>query len=171
MPGFPDTYYGKQISEPAPGFDKIQMRYWGACQAELVSPLPAMACATDATTPLDDDNFYTIVISNDVLRPEWVPPGTVWLPWGDEKMVPKLVYVRNLLASDGFDHSIQNALDNQCGFDMQFPVPPTQEVIEKSGRCARNFMRDYYPEAVWCDRVTFVQQGWNACLAAAPLTP
>ena len=168
MPAFPDTWRGQPISEPAPGFDKIQLRYWGTCQGELVSPLPLAGCANDANTPLDQDGFYTIVVTNDVLRPDWVPQGVVWLPWGDESMVPKVVFMRNLLAADDFTQSVQSAITQGCGFDMQFPVPPTQQTIEASGRCSKAVMGDYYPEAVWCDRQLFVTQGTQACLEAAP---
>jgi hypothetical protein len=170
MPGFPDTYRGNPVSQPAPGFDSVQLRYWGLCQAELVSPLPVMGCTTDANTPLDEDGFYTIVISNDVLRPEWLTQDAVWLPWGDEKNVPKLIFMRNLLASANFNQSVQYAIDpGKCGFNLTFPNPPTQDVIKDSGQCAQAVMGDYYPEAVWCDRQIFISGGWQACFSAAGL--
>lgn len=168
MPAYPDTYNGRPVSQPAKGFKAVQLRYWGVCQGELVSPLPVIACATDATTPLDRHGFYTIVISNDVLRPAWLPQGVVWLPWGDEANVPKLIFMRNLLASDDFSESVQSAIDlGDCGFDLRFPTPPTQEAIMNSGLCAQGVMGDYYPEAVWCDRHTFSKGGWRACFRAA----
>ena len=169
MPAFPDTYRGQPVSQPAPGFNSVQLRYWGLCQAELVSPLPVIGCATDASTPLDKHGFYTIVISNDVLRPEWLPQKVVWLPWGDEKMVPKLIFMRNLLASADFEQSVQSAIDKGCGFDLTFPTPPTQDTIKNSGECAQGVMGDYYPEAVWCNRQTFISGGWQACFSAAGL--
>jgi len=169
MPAFPDTYNGQPVSVPAKGFKTIQLRYWGLCQADVVSPLPVDGCATDANTPLDGHGFYTIVISNDILRPDWLPKGVVWLPWGDEKMVPKLIFMRNLLSSDDFSQSVQNALseDNHCGFDFNFPVPPTQEAIKASGQCAQGVMGDYYPQAVWCDQQLFMKGGWKACFRTA----
>jgi len=173
MPAFPDTYGGQPVSQPAPGFKTVQMRYWGLCQAELVSPLPVTGCATDAETPLDEQGFYTIVISNDVLRPQWLPQKVVWLPWGDEKMVPKLMFIRNLLPSADFRQSVQNALAQDCGLDFTFPIPPTHDAIKQSGQCAQVVMGDYYPQAVWCDRQTFIKDGWQACLHAAhvPMRP
>jgi hypothetical protein len=167
MPGFPDTYKGHSVSQPASGFTAVEMRYWGACQAELVSPMPVTGCATDAATPLDDQGFYTIVVSNDVLRPHWLDPSVVWLPWGDEAMVPKLLFIRNLLPAPHFKHSVQAALGQGCGLDFTFPVPPAQDAIRRSGQCARAVMADYYPEAVWCDIQTFVKGGWKACFHAA----
>ncbi|MGZ4981246.1 MAG: hypothetical protein ACXWAB_07355, partial [Methylobacter sp.] len=83
MPAFPDTYHGNPVSQPAPGFKTVQLRYWGLCHADLISPMPINGCATDASTPLDGHGFYTLVVSNDVLRPEWLPQRVVWLPWGD----------------------------------------------------------------------------------------
>ncbi|MFZ2170056.1 MAG: hypothetical protein WAW61_10515 [Methylococcaceae bacterium] len=170
MPAFPDTYRGLPVSQPAPGFDSVQLRYWGLCQAELVSPMPVTGCATDANTPLDAQGYYTVVISNDVLRPDWLPQEVVWLPWGDEKMVPKLIFMRNLLASDDFKQSVQKAIvPGGCGFDLTFPTPPTQDQIKDSGQCAQAVMGEYYPEAVWCDRQTFISGGWQTCFSAADL--
>jgi hypothetical protein len=173
MPAFPDTYRGRPVSQPARGFKTVQLRYWGLCQADLTSPMPVNGCATDASTPLDGHGFYTVVISNDVLRPKWLPQRVVWLPWGNEQRAPKLIFMRNLLASAEFTQSVQKAITQGCGFDLTFPTPPTQDAIETSGRCAQNVMGDYYPEAVWCDRQTFIKGGWQACFRAAhvPVRP
>ena len=169
MPTFPDTYQGQRVSQTVRGSKTVQLRYWGLCQAELVSPLPVIGCATDANTPLDGHGFYTIVISNDVLRPEWLPQSVVWIPWGDEKMVPKLIFMRNLLASADFSQSAQNAIAQGCGFNLTFPIPPTQDDIMRSGQCAQRVMGAYYPEAVWCDRQTFISGGWQACLRSTDM--
>jgi hypothetical protein len=173
MPAFPDTYRGNPVSQPAPGFDSVQLRYWGLCHADLISPMPINGCATDASTPLDGRGFYTIVVSNDVLRPEWLPKRVVWLPWGEEENVPKVIFMRNLLALADFSQSVQNAIAQGCGFDLTFPNPPTQDAIETSGQCAQDVMGGYYPEAVWCDRQTFISGGWRACFRAAgmPVRP
>jgi hypothetical protein len=165
MPGFPDTYNGAPISKPAPGFDTIQLRYWSMCLGDLVSPLPIEGCAVDATTPLDQSGFYTIVISNDVLRPDWLPPRVVWLPWGDEKMVPKTIFLRNTLPSLNFSESAQNAIAQGCGVNFNFPTPPTQDEITQAGKCTQNVMGDYYPVAAWCDRSDFRSGGWPACFS------
>jgi hypothetical protein len=170
MPAFPNTYNGAPVSKPAPGFDTIQLRYWSMCLADLVSPLPIEGCAIDATTPLDENGFYTIVISNDVLRPDWLPPRVVWLPWGDEKMVPKTIFFRNTLPSPNFSQSVQNAITKGCGVNFDFPTPPTHEEITQSGKCTQNVMGDYYPLAVWCDRSDFRSGGWPACFSRVGTT-
>jgi hypothetical protein len=165
MPGFPDTYNGAPVSKPAPGFDTVQLRYWSMCLGDLVSPLPIEGCAVDATTPLDENAFYTIVISNDVLRPDWLPPQVVCLPWGDEKMVPKTIFLRNTLPSLNFSQSAQNAIGQGCGVNFNFPTPPTQDEITQAGKCTQNVMGDYYPVAAWCDRSDFRSGGWRTCFS------
>ena len=40
--------------------------------------------------------YYTIVISDDLLIPNWLQPNVNWLPWGDEQY-PKLVFMRNMV--------------------------------------------------------------------------
>lgn len=167
MPAYPDTYNGRPVWFPAKGFKSVQLRYWGACLGELVSPLPVISCATDAGIPLDRHDFYTIVISNDVLRPDWLPRTAVWLSWGDETNVPKLIFMRNLLAADDFSQSVQEAIEQGCWLNLQFPTPPTQEDIRVAGECAQGVMGAYYPKAVWCDKKTFIKRGWRACFRAA----
>ena len=166
MPGFPDTYHnGAPISKPAPGFDTVQLRYWSMCLGDLTSPMPIEGCAVDASTPLDESGFYTVVISNDVLRPNWVPPQVVWIPWGDEKTVPKTIFLRNTLPSPNFVQSAQNAITKGCGVNFSFPTPPTQEEITQAGQCTQQVMGDYYPVATWCDRSDFKTGGWSACFS------
>jgi len=167
MPGYPDTYHGSSVWEPAHGFQTVQMRYWGLCQADAVSPLPVNGCATDAATPVDRRGFFTIVISDDVLRPAWLPEQVVWLQWGNEQLVPKLIFLRNLLPSPDFKQTAQEAIEQRCGLNFEFPDPPTQEEITRSGQCTQRVMGDYYPIAVWCVVETFKAGGWRACFRAA----
>jgi hypothetical protein len=75
--------------------------------------------------------------------------------------------MRNLLAADDFSQSVQEAIKRGCWFDLQFPTPPTQEAIKEAGECALDVMGDYYPQAVWCDRTTFIKRGWRGCFRAA----
>lgn len=167
MPAFPDTYNGAPISQPAPGFDKIEMRYWSMCLGNLVSPLPITGCAVDATSPLDEEKFYTLVVSDDVLKPAWLPSGSTWIPWGDEQMFPKTLFLRNTLPSSDFKQSVQAAITGGCGVEFNFPTPPAQEAIRQAGECTQKVMGDYYPIAVWCDRQILVEGGWKACFKQA----
>jgi hypothetical protein len=102
-----------------------------------------------------------------VLRPNWLPSQAVWIPWGDEKMIPKALVVRNLLPAADFRQSAQNAVEQGCGVAFNFPVPPTQEAIAQASQCTRNVMGSYYPVASWCDRAAFKAGGWAACFSRA----
>ncbi len=167
MPGFPDTYRGAPVSQPARGFDTIQLRYWSMCLGALVSPLPITGCAVDASTPIDEAGFYTAVVTDDLLRPDWMPSEAAWIPWGDEQMFPKTLFLRNTLPSADFGQSVQQAIAKGCGVEFAFPTPPAPEGILESGRCARQVMGDYYPLAVWCKKETFIRSGWKGCFTEA----
>jgi hypothetical protein len=167
MPAFPDTYDGSSVWDPAPGFDAVQLRFSSICMADAVSPLPVEGCTVDAGTPLDRQGFYTIAVSNDVLRPTWLPEKAVWLPWGDEQMVPKIIFLRHLLPAPGFKNAVQNTIDAGCGITFDISNPPSQAVITGAGECAQQVMGDYYPVAVWCDVDTFKTGGWRTCFRAA----
>jgi hypothetical protein len=167
MPGYPDTLRGGSVLQPAAGFDAIQLRYWTMCVGQLHSPMPLTDCVVDANTVLDDDGFFTIAVTNDILRPYWLAPEIEWLPWGDEQMTPKTIFLRYLLASPDFPHSIQRAVAQGCGADFKFPSPPSHEGIAEAGECTQEVMGEYYPVAVWCDRDVLRESGWKACFAAA----
>lgn len=62
-------------------------------------------------TPVDENGFYTVVISNDVLRPNWLPAQATWFPWGDERTIPKALVLRNLLPTPDFRESAKNAVE------------------------------------------------------------
>lgn len=165
-PGFPDTYHGSFMSTPASGFTTVDVRYWSVCEADLVRPVPTVACMTDVTTDVAD-GYYTIVISDDLLRPDWLDPDVNWMPWGDEQY-PKVVFFRNMLPAAGFDHSVQAARDAGCAFDFTLPYIPSRDdagyEVDAAGQCAQRVMGEYYPVAVWCDRSTFDAGGWQACI-------
>ncbi len=167
MPGYPDTYRGSAVTQAAQGFDAVELRYWSVCTASLVSPLPIIGCSVDAETPRDEDNFYTVVITDDIIRPDWLASEYRWLPWGDDQMAPVTIFMRNTLPTEGFPHSAQEAVSHGCGVEFNFPVPPSQEGIEEAGDCARKVMGDYYPLAAWCDKQTFLAKGWLGCFMEA----
>jgi hypothetical protein len=102
-PGYPDTFNGSPVWEPARGFRRVDLRYWALCNMNLVSPPSVVACATDLSTRLQDQE-YTIVISDDRQRPDWLRPNVNWLPWGDGQYT-KFVVLRNILPSDDFPYS------------------------------------------------------------------
>ena len=162
-PGTPSTYDGSPIWAPARGFRAVDMRYWSVCAANFALPVTTVGCTADLTTKLEG-GYYTIVISDDLKRPDWLRPNVNWLPWGDAKY-PKIVFFRNMLPAPGFPFSIQKAVtESDCSFDFDLPNIPNSDELEPAGECAQQAMADYYPVAVWCDRSTFVHGGWQACL-------
>jgi hypothetical protein len=172
-PSIPGTFDGAPVWTPARGFNSVQMRYWSACLTDFILPISVVSCATDFETARRG-GYYTMVISNDIARPRWLPPNVTWFPWGDgaaipdsgdPDQVPKLFFFRNMLPAEDFPYSIQEAKAQPgCTFDFQLPIVPKREEIDASGMCIQDVMGDYYPVAAWCDRSTFVHGGWRACL-------
>ncbi len=160
-PGFPGTFGGLPIWEPSRGFQTVDVRYWAVCEQELALPLSLVGCVTDFNTDLID-KYYTIVISDDLVRPKWLRPEVNWLPYGDEQY-PKFVVIRNMLPASDFSYAVQNAWPG-CAFKFSLLDPPKRSVIDDAGPCAQDVMGDYYPVAVWCDKSTFVSGGFRACL-------
>jgi len=162
-PGTPYTYDGSPIWEPARRFQTVDMRYWALCNVNLALPITNVDCTADLTTNLQRGD-YTIVISDDLLRPNWLRPNINWLRWGDENY-PKLIFFRNMLPDPDFPFSIQKAIEVPgCTFKFEFPNIPKIEDTIAAGHCASQVMEDYYPVAVWCDKSTFVHGGWQACI-------
>jgi hypothetical protein len=140
------------------------MRYWALCEQDFALPLSVVNCASDLTTDLKG-KYYTIVISDDLVRPKWLRsrPNVNWLPYGDEQY-PKFVVLRNMLPAADFHNAVQDAWKKGCTFDLNFPAVPDRSAIDDQGPCAQGVMGDYYPVAVWCDKSTFLAGGFRACL-------
>lgn len=164
-PGTPFTYDGSPIWDPARGFRTVDMRYWSLCNDDFALPMAVVQCTADLTTDRQGGD-YTIVISDDLLRPDWLRPNINWLPYGDE-LYPKIFFFRNMLPSENFTFAIQNVInspDPNCTFEFEFPKIPPRDKVDAAGQCAQTIMKDYYPVAVWCDKSTFQSGGWQACI-------
>ena len=162
-PGFSGTFQGSPIWVPSRGLKTVDMRYWSLCEVNFVVPLSMVACATDLTTKLEGD-YYTIVISDDLFRPDWLRPNITWMPWGDEQY-PKMLILRHMLTADNFPYSMQKVITSEgCTFPFTLPYVPDQNRVDTAGQCAHGVMGDYYPVAVWCDKSTFIAGGFQACL-------
>lgn len=146
------------------------MRYWSLCNNDFALPVSSVGCLSDLTARLEG-GWFTVVISDDMSRPEWLRPGVNWLPWGDEQY-PKLVFFRHLLPSETFPYSIQqvvkgcpgSCLNNDAVFDFTLPDLPRRAVINAAGPAVKRLMGEYYPVAAWCDKATFERGGWQGCL-------
>ncbi len=164
-PGTSYSYDGSPIWQPAQGFSTVDMRYWSLCNNDFALPVGTVQCTSDLSTTLKNGN-YTIAISDDLLRPDWLRSDITWLPYGDE-LYPKFIFFRNMLASDDFPYSIQKVLASEnphCTFNLNLPHIPPRRRVDRAGQCAETIMKDYYPVAVWCDKSTFQLGGWRACI-------
>jgi hypothetical protein len=133
---YPNTYQGGTIFQPAiPG--AIQIRYWSMCNNDEIKPYPVVACAADHATALDEQGYYTYVmspsesLSASTTPPSWVPAGATWLPWGVPN-IPNILLFRETLPMPGY---------------------------EVTG--------DYLPKGVYCDKDTLLASGWQGCFADA----
>ena len=160
-PGTPYTYDGSPIWQPAPGFRSVDMRYWSLCSTDFALPIGLVQCTSDIFTARQG-GYYTIVLSDDLVRPSWLRPNVTWMPYGDTA-VPKLVFFRQLLGQN-FPFSAQAAWNAGCTFEFNLPYIPSREDVDQAGECAQQVMQDYYPAAVWCDKSTFKAGGWKACI-------
>jgi hypothetical protein len=162
-PSFPETFEGSRHWVASRGVRNAHVRYWSLCIDNLALPVTVVGCKVDLTTDVEDD-YYTVVISDDLQRPDWLRLNINWLPWGDEQY-PKVVFLRNMLPSSNFPYSIQKAIDpGSCTFDFDFPTLPDRDPVDTAGQCAQGVMGDYYPVAAWCDKATFISRGVRACL-------
>lgn len=162
QPGRIIVIHGKAPGTPgAKGSRHADVRYWSLCNNDFALPVSVVNCTADPTADLER-GFYTIVISDDLLRPDWLPSNINWLAWGDG--YPKLMFFRNMLPDPDFSHSIQSAVEQGCTFELNLPNLPDRAAMDDAGQCAQKVMGDYYPVAAWCDKSTFVHGGWQACI-------
>lgn len=135
-PTFPDTRAGVPVTTSA------QLRYWSVCQNEFATQR-FVACTADYQTPLDDQGFFTIVISDPTDRPANATDENKvrWLPWGGAYYDGLVIY-RHMLADAGFAQAIQD-------------VP--------EGTPALTVLGEYYPRTGYCEKAAFEESG-AACL-------
>lgn len=120
---------------------RAQLRYWSICTNEFFTQR-FVGCLHDAQVPLDDQGYFTVVVSDPDQRPSnaIAQNGIAWLPWGATYYDSVLIY-RHMLPSPHFAEAIQN-------------VPygtPVHEV-----------MHEYGPQLTYCDRATVESAGANA---------
>lgn len=97
---YPNTYLGGPVSQPAFD-DQVQVRYWSMCNNDGPFPYPVIACQSDFQTRLDQDEFYTYVVSSDPAPPSWLPVDATWLPWGPTNIPITLIF-RSISFTPGY---------------------------------------------------------------------
>lgn len=125
------TYRGQAGVE----FGQEQLRYWSLCGNEFATQR-FTDCAADFQVPLDDQGFFTVVISDPADRPAnaTAENGFLWLPWGPYP--DQLLLYRHMLHNPEFTEAIQN--------------------VEK-GDALANVMKDFAPVGIYCDPNVFTQ--------------
>lgn len=119
-PTYVPTFHGEPFM--ATGKD---MRYWSFCTNAMTTQV--FACRNDDRVVVDEDGYYTIVISTSAARPQNAVEacGVSWLPAGP--LPSSVLILRNMLPSPTFAHAVQNT------------TPGTEEAV----------MGDYYPRGTY----------------------
>lgn len=138
-PTFPDTRAGARVGGGE------QVRYWSVCTNEYRKPYPVTTCAADEEIALDDEGWFTVVVSTPEDRPAnaTVDEGVTWLDWGSTE-VNNVLLLRHMLAGPDFPESAIH-LDN--------------------GQLAAEVMGPYTPRGAYCTREAF-ERGDPTCAPA-----
>lgn len=125
------TYRG----QPGVEFGQEQLRYWSLCGNEFATQR-FTDCAADFQVPLDEQGFFTVVISDPADRPAnaTAENGFLWLPWGPYP--DQLLLYRHMLHNPEFGEAIQN--------------------VDK-GVALAEVMKDFAPVGIYCDPNVFTQ--------------
>lgn len=108
MPTVPKTYSNNK--EMTDG----QVRYWSICSNQSFANTRVNDCLFDEEVPLDENGFYTIIVSREADRPRnaIAQCGLAWLPMADNgdgifDEDVSIIQIRNMLADPNFKHAIQ----------------------------------------------------------------
>jgi hypothetical protein len=143
-PTFPETR-----SAPARMPSGKHMRYWSFCQYEPATQR-VFSCLADDRITVDEQGFYTVVVSNAAHRPQNARAacGFAWLAWGPTTQ--GLLIYRHLLADRDFSGAINR--------------------IPEPGR-ERETLGEHYPEGRYlADAASFEREGCPAAAQSAPAT-
>lgn len=112
-----------------------QLRYWSICQNEFVTQR-YVACAHDDQVALDDEGFFTVLVTDPAERPAWAVTenGITWLPWGP--FPDGLIIYRHMLPDPDFAQAIQKVPQG---------TPPEE------------LLGDYSPVGAYCDPAQLAQ--------------
>lgn len=138
--------------KPGVAFGREDLRYWSVCQNEFATQR-YVACSADQDTAVDDEGFFTVLVSDPADRPANATKenGITWLPWG--AYPDGLLLYRHMLPGPAFAPAIQN---------VPFGTDPA------------SVMGDYFPSVTYCDRETVEEarrgaaEVFAACRGATP---
>ncbi|MDH4395511.1 MAG: hypothetical protein QE278_07525 [Limnobacter sp.] len=121
--------------EKTTAFGQENLRYWSVCGNEFATQR-FTECAADFQTPLDDEGYFTVVMSDPADRPKnaTAENGFTWLPWGPYP--DQLLLYRHMLHNPNFAEAIQN-------------VAKKDDLFKKMG--------DFAPVGTYCRKDVFLQ--------------
>ncbi len=129
MPVTPKTFNGDEV------LTKGELVYMSICSNQGFANTRVNDCLYDEQIPVDDDGYYTVMVSREADRPRNANArcGYGWLPMADDgdgifDEDSSIVQIRHMLADRGFKHSIQK--------------------IDKPGNEAE-VMKEYYPKTFY----------------------
>lgn len=125
------TYKGQ--AGVAPGDENL--RYWSLCGNEFATQR-FTDCAADFQVPLDEDGYFTVVLSDPADRPAnaTAQNGFLWLPWGPYP--DQVLIYRHMLENPTFAQAIQRV---------------------KKGTPLQEVMGEFTPKNTYCQPGVFAQ--------------
>ena len=141
MPTTPKTDLGNPFMQSGK-----QLRYWSITTNESMATTKSYDGVYDQQVPLDEDGYYTVVISRPEDRPwnaYWLT-GVAWLSWpenGDGAGTPgygpnhpddALIIIRNMLIDSDFPNAIQKVTKPADLGTVLGPYLPTGQYMSKA---------------------------------------
>ena len=125
----------------------VEVRYWSITTNESFVTTSVVDGVYDEQIPLDDDGYYTIVVSREEDRPinAYERYGVKWLDWGDNgdaagNLDDGMLIYRHMLASPNFEYAIQKV----------------DEILTEEA-----VMGEYFPETQYMSKEEFEALGNN----------
>ncbi len=131
MPTTPKTF------NRAENMTSGELRYWSLCSNQGFANTRVNGCLFDEEVPLDEQGFYTIMVSREADRPRNAIKqcGIAWLPMADDgdgmfDDDVTVVQIRNMLTSPDFSHSIQRVMEQDQLEEIMGPYMPVSLYLQ-----------------------------------------
>jgi hypothetical protein len=131
MPTTPKTYNGDDY------LDEGQLRYWSICSNQGFANTRVNDCLFDEEIPLDDNGFYTVLVSRAEDRPRNAIKqcGMAWLPMADDGdgMFDEdvtVVQIREMLAAPDYKHAIKRVTKQSELANVMGPYMPRTRYMQ-----------------------------------------
>jgi|GEM_PF-419808 len=123
--------------QPGVPFGTEQLRYWSICQNDVVTQRYT-DCSRDENTVLDEEGYFTVVVSDAEDRPAnaTTANGITWLPWGP--YIDAAIAYRHMLPAPDYVETTSyvprgTPVDDIMGEYAPQPSYCTREVFESAG--------------------------------------